>query len=76
MTKKLRELMNSIMASEANEESEFLSALMLLLRDSFTKLSKMNKQNAFIESYAMGKMFWPCYRPDKCCFVGRTANAT
>ena len=64
-SKKSRELMNAIMTSdEASEESEFLSALMLLLRVSFTKLSKMNKQNAFIESYVPGEMFWPCYRRD------------
>ena len=27
----------------------------------FTKLSLMNKENAFIESHAMGEMFWRCY---------------
>ena len=46
------------------EESEFLSALNASLDVFFTKLSKMNKENAFIESYAMGEMFWPCYRRD------------
>ena len=50
---------------EASEEGEFLSALMLLLRGLFTKLSKMNKYNAFIELYAMGDMFWPCYRQER-----------
>ena len=50
-SKKSRELTNAIMTSdEASEESEFLSALMLLLRVLFTKLSKMNKQNAFMHS--------------------------
>ena len=39
---------------------------MLLLKVLFTKLSKMNKQIAFIESYAMGEMFWPCYRDVGC----------
>ena len=58
--------MNSIvMCDDASEESEFLSALNASLEVLFRKLSKMNKQNAFIESYAMGEMFWPCYRRDQ-----------
>ena len=60
---------------------------MLLLRILFTKLLKMNKWNAFGESYAIGEMFWPCYRRDsakgaiyqlipKVLFnLGRTVNA-
>ena len=47
-------------SNEASEESEFLPALNVSL-ESFVhktrKLSKMNKYNAFIESYSMGDMF-------------------
>ena len=53
---------------------------MLVLGVLFTKFSKMNKDNAFVESYAMGEMFWSCYRRDSaralyissfqnCCFI-------
>ena len=44
------------------KRASFCQLKMLLLRVLFTELSKMNKYNAFIESYAMGDMFWPCYR--------------
>ena len=44
-------------SDDTSEESEFLSALMLLLRVLFKKLSKMNKQNAFIESMPWERCF-------------------
>ena len=49
-------------SNEASGESEFLSALNASLESFVHKLSKMNKYNAFI--YAMGEVFWPCYRLD------------
>ena len=57
--------MNSIMAcDEVREESEFLSALNASLAHFVHKTLKTNKWNAFGESYAIGEMFWPCYRRD------------
>ena len=53
-------------SDDASEENEFLSALNASSESFVPKALKDEqiKQNAFIESYAMGDMFWPCYRRD------------
>ena len=59
------ELMNSIMVSdEVSEESGFLSALNACLESFVHKTLKDEQMNAFVESYAMGEMFWLCYVRD------------
>ena len=83
--------MNFIITSDdVSGEGKFLSALNASSESFVHKALKDEQQNAFIESYAMGEMFWPCYRRDyrqeryisiqlisKVLFrLGRTANTT
>ena len=57
--------MNSIMTSDdANKESKFLSALNASLESFVHKALKDEQIECILESYAMGEMFWRCYRRD------------